>query len=216
MALTFRHLLISALAFVALALALPGAAAASGDDVLRDCFNNGGDLQGRYTNAELREALRLLAADQDAYSECRDIISGLLARARIAGNGPPGDGDDADEPGKGGGGAGASGGSDSSSSGSVSDADGSAPGEPGSQEEARKRALARADTEQQLGERAFDPRDGALINSNDTSNGLPLPVLLALIALTLLLAAGAVLAVHQRNPAFMGALRRVPFPRRRR
>jgi len=204
---------------VALALAMPGTAAASADDVLAECFKTGGIQKDRYSNQELRDALKALAADGDAYSDCRDIINSLLSpAANAAGNGPPGDGEDADTPGGGANRAGDGGGANDSS-GSVSDSGsgGSANGGSDSSEDSeKKRELARADTAQALGDRAFDPQNGAAIGSGDTSNGLPLPVVLALIALTLLLAAGAVLAIQQRNPAFMGALRRVRLPRRRR
>lgn len=198
---------------------MPGVALASGDDVLEECFTTGGVKKDRYSNQELRDAQKGLAADGDAYSECRDIIGGLLqpsANAAGNGNGPPGDADDADKPG--GGGSGSGDGGSNASNGSASDvgSDDSADGGPGSPEEVQKRRqLARADTVQALGDRAFDPKNGAAIGSGDTSNGLPLAVLLALSALTLLLAAGGVLAFRQRNPAFMGALRRVPFLRRR-
>ena len=121
------------------------------------------------------------------------------------------DGDEADRAGGvGGGGSGTTNGGPSGSA----DVDGDGIVSP--EEASANRELAKADTERQLGDRAFDPHSGAAIASDDASNGLPLPVLLALIALTLLLATGALMAVHQRSPAFLGALRRVPFPRRHR
>ena len=214
MALSLRHLLVSALAFVALALALPGAASASGYDVLADCFDDG-ELQGQHSEQDLRDARNQLAADQDNYSECRDIIGAeLQPKARTSNDGVD-DGDEADQAGGANGNGSGVGDSAGSSVSGSEDSTGSGPVSP--EEEARKRQIARADTERQLGDdRAFDPRDGAAIAAGDTSNGLSLPLLLALIALTLLLAAGVLMAVHQRNPAFMGALRRVPLPRRRR
>lgn len=214
MAPRLRHLLISALALVALALAAPGAAVASGQDVLNDCFDDDA-LSKEYSSSELRAARRQMEADFEAYSECDDIIDGRLSRRASAANTPGvGDGANADRVGAGANGGG-SGGSGLGSSGLGSGAANGSGGAPGSPEEqARKRQLARVDIERQLGERAFDPRDGAAIAQGDTSNGLPLAVLLALIALTVLLLAGGLMALQQRNPSFMGALRRGPFARR--
>lgn len=206
---------------MALVLAMPGAASASAQDVLNDCFDDD-SLSREYSRSELREARGQMKADFEAYSECDDIIDGLLRpKAGIAGRSGVPDGDAANDSGRDGGLSGGTGGG-SGGSGSVSDGEGgggggSSDGGAGSpEEEAQKRQIARADAERELGDRAFDPRSGASISAEGTSNGLPLPVLLALIALTLLLAAGALMAVHRRNPAFMGALRRVPFLRRRR
>lgn len=200
-----------ALAFAALVLVIPGTAFASGQDVLRDCFNNGGDsLKGEYSDEDLRAARGQMAADQETYSECDDIIDGLLSAAKARTSGPPGvkDGDEANRVGGGTGSNTSGSGSNSSVSG---DLDGDGTVSP--KEAAEARQLARSDNERQLGDRAFDPRSGAAIGSGDTSNGLPLPLLLALIALTALLVTGVLMAVHQRNPAL---LRRVSLPRRRR
>lgn len=201
-----KALLVSALAFLVLSLVLPAVAMAGPRDVLEDCAVDG-SLDGDYSRAELREALGQIESDLVSYSNCDEIIGGRLApQAGASANG--GDGSGAD------GGAGSGGGANG---GSGAGSDGSAGATAGgdSPEERRRRELARAAVEQELGDRAFDPQNGATVNGSDaTSNGLPLPTLLALIALGLLLAAGAALAIGKRNPAFMGALRRVPFPRR--
>ena len=74
----------------------------------------------------------------------------------------------------------------------------------------RKRELARAETEDLIGDRKVDPGTAGVFERADTSNGLSLPVLLSLIALTLLLAAGALVAIRRRNPEFLaGTLGRV-------
>lgn len=213
MALRLRYLLVSALAFAALALAIPGAAFASPQEVLNDCFDDDA-LSREYTKKDLREARKMMEADFETYSECDDIIDGILSGKRATASGFPGvnDGDEADRAG-GGAGSGANGGPNGSTAGSA-DLDGDGTVSP--EEAAEARQLARVETERQLGDRAFDPRSGAAVGGGDTSSGLPLAVLLALIALTALLATGVLMALHQRNPAFMGALRRVPFPRRRR
>lgn len=217
MASRLRYLLVSALALIALALALavPGTAAASGQDVLNDCFDDDA-LSGNYSNQELRDARKQMQADFEAYSECDDIIDGRLQpKAGTSINGVD-DGDEADAAGNGSGSGGGSGGGGSGSGSFSGSGASSDDGSDSPEEAAKKRQLARADTEATIGGRAFDPKNGAAIGAGDTSNGLPLAVLLALIALTLLLVAGALLAVHQRNPALMGALRRAPFSRSRR
>jgi len=198
-----KAVLVPALAFLALGLALPAGATASPDDVLRDCAADGA-IDNGYSRDDLRRARGQIEPDFAAYSDCDEILDARLGpQAGIAGDdGGPGGTD-------------GSGGGDGSAAGSGSGGSGEGPGAGGfSAEEQRRRELARAQVEEELGERGFDPRSGAAINASDTSNGLSLPVLLALIALALLLASGAALAVGKRNPAFMGALRRVPFPRR--
>jgi hypothetical protein len=63
------------LSLVALfALALPGPAAASGNDVIRDCAQDG-DLDHEYSDEELEEANRNMPSDIDQYSDCRDVIA---------------------------------------------------------------------------------------------------------------------------------------------
>ena len=183
---------------------------------MRDCAEDG-SLDGEYSNEELRDGERRVPADLDAYSDC----SAQMRAAMGPSVGASSNDRDDDDSGASDAGGSTSGGSDDGSgagAGSGSGAgDGSSNGDADDAEaKDARRQLARADTEQELGDRAFDPRSGAAVNSGDTSNGLPLPVLGALLALTLLLAAGAAFAVHRRNPAFMGALRRVPRPRRRR
>ena len=83
MAKLLRHLLICALAFAALVLAMPGAASASGQDVLNDCFDDD-SLSRQYTRAELLAARRQMAADFETYSECDNIIDAQLRARAVA------------------------------------------------------------------------------------------------------------------------------------
>jgi len=70
------------LSLVALvALALPGFAAASGDDVIRDCAQDG-DLDHQYSDGELEDANRNMPSDIDQYSDCRDVIAQAQAGGR--------------------------------------------------------------------------------------------------------------------------------------
>ena len=64
-----RALLIS----IAALAAFPVHAVASGEDVLRDCAEDG-DLDRRYSQEEYRDARRSMPADLDEYSDCRDVI----------------------------------------------------------------------------------------------------------------------------------------------
>jgi len=202
------HLSAPALLAVVLALSLSGPAYASPQAVVRDCADDGYVETDRYTASELRRGRDQIPADLDAYSDCRAQINDALASrngpgARSAGNGsgfPGGDG------------AGGSGGASGDASG---DGSGAPLTEEERQERAaaaeRKRQLARADTESLLGERSVDPGTAGAFERSDTAGGLSLPVLLALIALSLVLATGAVMAVRQRHPDLLaGTLRRVP------
>ena len=68
------------------ALAMPSAAGASGDDVIRDCAQDG-DLDKEYSDEELKEAEENLPSDIDAYSGCRDVIRAAQAGGRGSADG---------------------------------------------------------------------------------------------------------------------------------
>jgi hypothetical protein len=208
------HLFAPALLILALALISAAPAVASGDDVVRDCADNG-YIDGEYTNAEKRAALKRIPADLDAYSDCRSQIKSSMGPSAGA-SGPGGfPAEDGGGDGGGGGGTGGSGGGSGSGSG-ANDAGGASSDEGDAASGDSKRELARAETEALLGDRTMDPDTTGVFDRASTASGLPLPVLLALIALTLLLAAGAVVLGKRRNPElFAGALSRVPFPRGR-
>jgi len=74
------RLLLLALAIVA--VLAPAADAASRNQIIRDCADDG-RLDGDYTAAELRDARNNLPADVDEYTDCRDV----LRRAELAGGG---------------------------------------------------------------------------------------------------------------------------------
>ena len=190
-----RHLIVPVAIFAALALA--PAAAASPQAVLRACLNEG-SLDG-FSDADKRAALNQLAADQDEYSDCRSVIGGSIGSKKAAGSAP---------------GAGGT---------PVQDAEQVNPREA-RQAAARKKQQAlvaqrqrtRQLRERKLGERAVDPRDAGVFKAANTANGMPLPVVLAVIALGLLTLAGGALTLWRRNPRFAGAVRRVTPPRFRR
>ncbi len=215
------HLTAPALLLVALALFTAGPAMASPDDVVRDCADDGFVEIGRHSRSDLQQARNRIPADLDAYSDCKAQINEALdnPRAGVALNKdgfPGGDG-------SGGGGSGGDG-SGGDGSGSGSGSGGSAgQDEPSAEEEQRaaaaverKRQLARKDTESLLGERNVKPGTAGALAPADTANGISLPLLLAIIALVLGLAAGVVVALGRRNPElFAGTLGRLPFLRGR-
>jgi hypothetical protein len=204
------HSLAPVAIFVALALLLPALAQASAAEVIRDCAEDG-VVDGEYSNTELREAGRRLPADLDEYSDCRAAIRSKIRNGPSAGaaGGPGLSGGDG-----GGGAAGSSSGLGDDLSGSGSGAAGDGSGSAA--ESARQREMARADTESLLGDRNIDLAAAGAFDDEGTANGLPLPVLLAIIALVLLAMAGALYTLRKRRPALVeGALRRVPRFRRR-
>ena len=200
-----------ALLFVVLALFTAGPAMASPDDVVRDCADDGFVETDRHSRQDLRQGRNRIPADLDAYSDCKAQIDEALDKPRANASGSDG------FPG----GDGAGGGNTTGGSGSTNASDGSgAAGSdaPLTEEEAaaaeRKRQLARADTESLLGDRNVNPGTAGAFEQANTANGISLPLLLAIIALVLGLAAGAVVALRRRNPElFAGTLGRVPFPR---
>lgn len=88
------------------ALAMPLTAGASGNDVIRDCAQDG-DLDKQYSDEELEDASENMPSDIDAYSDCRDVIR----QAQAGGTGSSGSSDA-------GGAGGSTGGGDGSDNGS--------------------------------------------------------------------------------------------------
>jgi hypothetical protein len=66
---------------IVLALAVPAIAVADGNDVIRDC-NQDGDLDKQYSDEELEEAEENMPSDIDAYSSCREVIRQAQAGGR--------------------------------------------------------------------------------------------------------------------------------------
>ena len=78
---TMRRLTVLLLCLLAAGLLASATASASGDDVVRDCADDG-QLSKRYSSAELKQAVKSIPTDVDEYSDCRDIIR----RAQLAGS----------------------------------------------------------------------------------------------------------------------------------
>ena len=186
---TIRHF-ISPL-FLIFVLAFPALAQASPDDVLRDCAADG-SVDGKHSNKDKRAALRKMPGEMKEYTDCEAEISSSLTKP-------------ADDSDGGGGSAGGSGGGfnpDTDGDGVVSPAERIAA-------EKRKSELAQAATERQLGDRQTDPAQAGSLESGDSTGGLSLPAILALVALLLIALGAGLYALWRRNPEFM---RRVPIP----
>lgn len=191
-----RHLLLLA-AFVA--LAAPAVASASPEQVLDDC-NDDGALSRQYSNADLRKALDEMPTDIAEYTDCQEIISAAITGGSDKGQGRG-------SPGQGVGGAGA--------------AD---PGEQAAraQDAADLEALAAAASEDngkkptiQVGDETVKPGANGLFDLASASNGLPTPLIVALVVLGLLALAGGFVALRGRMPALgrVPLLSKIPTPR---
>jgi hypothetical protein len=189
-----RHPLALVVALAAL-LVLPAVAAASPEAVIRDCSKDE-KLDGSYSNADLRYARDHLPSDLEEYSSCREVIG-----AAIGGSGD-GDRDTA----------------------AAAASDGKA-----SQGENAARAGDRAELSEMAGKNAdpgeitvggdeVSPGSDGLFDAASASNGMPLPLILALVGLALLTIAGTFVALRSRIPllARISLPSRVRFPRFRR
>lgn len=179
----------------ALALLAPATAQASSSQVIQDCAADG-QLDGHYSNGDLRAAERNLPSDLNEYSDCRDVIRGAIVSG----------------PGQGGGSGGGSRGSDGGSS--------SRSGHRSAASDRDKKALAAATdggaSDVRVGDRRVKPGENGVFDVASAAHGLPLPLLLALIAIGLLALAGSALALRGRFPALANIAARGPFGRFRR
>ena len=163
--------------------------------MIRDCADDG-DLDHHYSNADLDQAEKNLPSDLDEYSDCRSVIAGAKTGGSDKGGGRSN-----------GGGAGGGGQANRSSSAAAKNA----PIAARNRDQAALDALTKGGTKPHLeiGGRTVEPGSNGLFDLASASNGLPLPVLLALIAVGLLTAAGGLYALRRRVPA----LARIPLPR---
>jgi hypothetical protein len=180
-------------------LALPSSATAANPVI--DCARDG-DLDKTYSNAELRNALDRIPGDLDEYSNCREVIAGAFSGGSDKGEGRPSAG-----------------------------ADGSAL--PADEQAARAKdnedLAAITDNPEdnppsvEVGGERVEPGSNGLFDLASASNDLPVPLLVALIALLLLALIGGLVALRERIPALARIpllskipTPRVPFPRFRR
>ena len=181
----------SLLVLAVLALvALPGSAMAN---PISDC-NTDGDLDKKYSNKQLREAIENLPTDLDEYSNCREILSGAITSGSDKGGNRPTLGAD---------------------------------GAPLPPEEQAARSQDNADLAAitanpeesppsvKVGDEQVEPGSNGLFDLASASNDLPVPLLVALIALALVALIGGLVAMRERIPALarIPLLSKIPRPR---
>ncbi len=183
---TARRLLIALLSTCLCAVAPTGVALADGEDVLRDC-NDNGKLDKGYSQGDLRDAIENIPTDLDEYTDCRDVIRraqlGLGGSSGGSGSGFAGAGGGAGGASTGGGG-GTGGGSSANATEALANA---------TPEE--KAALAQTTAE---GGTAPVRIGGALISPSvgvASSTSLPTPLIIVLVLLSVVGLAGVGLRV---------------------
>ena len=208
-----RHRLASIFATLLVALlALPAFAQASGQDVIRDCYDDG-HIDGNYSQDEYEDAQNNIPSDVDQYSDCRDVIAqGQAGGGKKSSRGNSG----SDGSSGGGSNSGGSGGSTSGASSSGRDESrGGSPkpnaGNPALETKSGAYAENEADKAAYESAKAQAAQGGALPGglaipaagdfSPAKANALPLPVVLALVAVGLLVLATSVLVARKRLPA---------------
>jgi hypothetical protein len=191
-------------------LALPAFAQASGEDVIRDCYDDG-HIDGSYSDDEYEDAQNNIPSDVDQYSDCRDVI----AQGQAGNRGGKGSNGNSSSGSGGGSNGGGSGGSSSSGADGRDSRRGGSPkplgGNPALETKSGAYASNEADKAAYEAAKAEAARGGALPGglaipaagdfSPAQANALPLPVVLALAAIALLVAATSVLVLRKRLPA---------------
>jgi hypothetical protein len=172
-------------------LALPANAFASADQVIRDCARDG-KLDHNYSNSELRKARNNLPSDLDEYSDCRDVIASAIKGGsdRGLGKGSPG----------------------------VAATDPAGEAAAQAQDQNDLAAIASGKNEKpsvNVGGANLEPDSSGYFNVGGAANEVPLPLLLALILLSLFALASALGAVRDRVPALASVplLSKIPTPR---
>ena len=172
-------------------LAAPAPAFASADQVIKDCVRDG-KLDRNYSNSELRKARNNLPADLDEYSDCRDVIASAIKGGSDKGLG-------AGSPGIG-----------------ATDPAGEAAAQ--AQDQADLAALESGKGPKpsvDVGGTSLAPDSSGFFNVGGAANEVPLPLLLALILLSLFALASGLGALRERVPALasMPFLSKIPTPR---
>ena len=174
-------------------LMLPAAAQA---DPLTDCARDN-DLDHKYSNSELRDALDNLPTDSDEYGLCREVIGGAIRSGSDKGGGRPSS-------------TGPDGGPLSAKEQAQRDKDNAALSAIAGDADADPRAPS-----VQVGGETVQPGSDGLFDLASASNDLPAPLLVALIALGVLAVAGVLVALRSRIPllARLPLLSKIPGPR---
>jgi hypothetical protein len=172
-------------------LALPAPAFASADQVIRDCVLDG-KLDHKYSNSELRKARNNLPTDLDEYSDCRDVIAAAIKGGsdRGIGAGSPGVG--------------------------ATDPAGEAAARADDQADLAALASGKGPKPSvDVGGTNLAPDSSGFFNLGGAANEVPLPLLLALILLSLFALASGLGALRERVPALASVplLSKIPTPR---
>jgi hypothetical protein len=180
-------LIIGALAL----LAAPAPAFASADQAIRDCARDG-KLDHKYSNSELRKARNNLPADLDEYSDCRDVIAAAIKGGSDRGLGAGSPGIGATDP-----------------AGEVA---------AQAQDQSDLAALTSGkgpEPNVDVGGTSLEPDSSGFFNLGGAANEVPLPLLLALILLSLFALASGLGALRERVPALASVplLSKIPTPR---
>ena len=197
-----RNLLLLAVLGV---LALPATAAHAGP--VSDCDSDG-DLDQAYSKSELNEALDNIPGDLDEYSNCRQVISGAITSGSDKGENRPGSGSGGSGDGGGGGG-------------SVSAEEQAARAEDDAELDALTGGADRSSPSVNVDGETVEPGSNGLFDLASASNDVPMPLLVALIAVGVLAIVGGLVALRERVPALariplLSKIPRVPLPRFRR
>ncbi|HEY7631557.1 MAG TPA: hypothetical protein VH817_12685 [Thermoleophilaceae bacterium] len=169
-------------------LASPSVALASPQAVIRDCAQDG-KLDHHYSLSDLKNAEKKLPTDVDEYTNCRDVIN----QAEVQGSG------------------GKSHGNAHAAVSGAGNSGGGGGGSHASQKDVRALNNAQSDGGKPLelhGQKVM-PGSGGVFNTSGAANDLPTPVLLALIAVLALTAAGGLVALKRRFPEVFGAALRL-------
>jgi hypothetical protein len=174
-----------------LVAAFPASATAGpADDAAIDCIQDG-SVDGSYSDSVLRQAIGVIRSrgDSSVYGDCEAVLASMIG----SGGGPK--------------------------------ANAAGNGGPGADDEnltlAEKRAKEQREQARKrrqlasLDDVAGGPAADPLQIDDSADDGMPLPLLLAVIVLALLAAGGGVWYAARRNPGLANALRRVPLPGRR-
>lgn len=183
-------------ALAALSLAAVPATSAASEQIVKECLNNGYVDPDKHSREELQSSLDGLPSDIAEYTDCYDVIADALASKRQRRRSGGGQSDARAAAGVAGG---AGGGGDAG-------ADGNPPTveEHGGARNEIESTLQRSAPKVAVGGEGGAPKlDG--LEPAAASNELPLPILLALIAIALMLATGAALTVRSK---LRGSLRR--------
>jgi hypothetical protein len=174
-----------------LALALPVQAAASPSQVIKDCAADG-KIDGHYSDSDLRRAQGQVPSDVAEYTDCRSAI----AAARNAG--------------RGGGGSGGGGGVPASNNPRLKTSAGAyaaSLADLAAYRAATGKAGNGGPAGVSVGGQTITPATGGLARLADAANKLPLPLLIALIAIAALCVAGTLTVAWRRWPQ----IRRAPL-----